>query len=251
MRQIWIVLLAAGLSLSSQALADDAKWISHYNGVDGWFAFRGPQRAMDLNPRDFGLSHPVQVESLKIWWYGGMGSWTDSVYTFRIYGSDGQTLLWESGNLVAPRSYWVYYGLPVPVRIDSGRFWIATTHRSVNPYAHPYTNVDNSSPSHSYYGSPGNWTLDNVGELCFHAYVREVQTGAGEGRWLGPTSRPAGPTLLPGVVRVSAGEKAVLLDALGRKAKDLESGDNDISQLEPGAYFVVSRYGTAKLVVVR
>ncbi|MEO0080692.1 MAG: hypothetical protein ABIL25_00150 [candidate division WOR-3 bacterium] len=246
----WIVMLfAAGLIVSSLAQPDTARWVSHYNGVDGWFAFQGPQRAMDLDPSEFGLAHPVQVESLKTWWYWGMGSWTDSVFTFRIYGGDGQTLLWESESLTAPRTYWTHYGLAQPVRIDTGKFYIATTHRRVDSYAHPYVNVDSSSPIHSFYGTPGNWTRDNVGEFCFFAFVRELGTGAKEGRWTDPARELPGPTFACSRILIPGRSRMALFDALGRRLGEFVPGENDAGNLRAGTYFVIGQGRTTKVVL--
>jgi len=233
---ILTVLLAVGAGL---AQPEDSSWVSYYNGEDGWFSFQGPQRAMLIDPADFGLQYPFQVDSLKIWWYWGMGSRTDTAFTFRIYEGDGISLLWESEQLYAPSTNWTYYGLSTPVTVDSGRFWIATTHRRTSPYANPYVNVDTGPTLHSYYGSPGAWTLDNVGEFCFFAWVREVTTGASEGRWAGPGPRASPPTF----VRL-ADSRAELRDATGRLV-------HPRAALQPGVYFErAERAGPARKVLV-
>ncbi len=233
------VLLSVVLLGPAFARPGDSAWISYYNGADGWFAFQGPQRAMKLHPADFGLSHPLQVESLKIWWYWGMGSRQDTAFTFRIYEGDGSSLLWESETLYAPSTNWNYYGLPAPVTIDSGDFWIATAHRLVNPYAHPYVNVDTGPTAHSYYGSAGAWTLDNVGEFCFFAFVRELHVGAHEGRWAGPTRvRDSGHD--PAVRRLGSYFKPVFLDAAGR----------EVAALAPGVYFIREGIGPLRKVLL-
>ncbi len=233
-----VLLLAA--AAAAVARPDDSSWVSYYNGADGWFAFQGPQRAMKLRPADFNLSYPFQVESLKIWWYWGMGSRQDTAFTFRIYEGDGASLLWESETLYAPSSNWSYYGLSTPVAIDSGDFWIATAHRLVNPYAHPYVNVDTGPTAHSYYGSPGAWTLDNVGEFCFSAFVREIPVSTNEGRWTALPARTARPTLVHGVLRISSFRtpSSSLLSADGRRTMQLGPGANNVSRLAPGVYFI-------------
>jgi hypothetical protein len=241
--------LAAGLGL---AQTDDSTWISYYNGADGWFAFQGPQRAMRLDPADFGLSCPLQVESLKTWWYWGMGSRQDTVFTFRIYGGDGRALLWESESLVAPVTNWTYYALSSPVVIDSGSFYIATAHRLVNPWAHPYVNVDTGPTNHSYYGSPGAWQLDDVGEFCYFAFVREVQTGVGEGTWVGAALGRGQAAFSSGLLQVGAGRHVLLLDAVGRTVSRLGPGLHDLSRYGAGVYFVVRPDGRSdKLLVGR
>lgn len=116
---------------------------------------------MLIDPADFGLTAPLQVESLKVWFYWGMGSRADTVFTFKLHGGDGTTLLWESESLVAPITNWIRYGLPEPVTIDTGRCYIVATARSVDPYAHPYINIDDdSTPDHCFFGRP------SVAALC-------------------------------------------------------------------------------------
>jgi hypothetical protein len=230
--------MATGAGL---AQPEDSSWVSYYNGEDGWFAFQGPQRAMLIDPADFNLHYPFAVESLKIWWYWGMGSRTDTAFTFRVYEGDGISVLFQSETLYAPSTNWTYYALAAPVVIDSGRFWIATTHRRTSPYANPYVNVDTGPTTHSYYGSPGAWTLDNVGEFCFFAWVREITTGVSEGHWAGPSPKPALPTL---VRRVRSDVE--LRDATGRLVQPRGA-------LLPGVYF--ERAGSSglarKVLVVR
>jgi hypothetical protein len=244
-KYVMVILMLAALpaTVPAQPADTDSSWISYYNNVDGWFAFLGPQRAMKIHPPDFGLSYPVQVESLKAWFYPGMGSWTDSVITFRIYGNDGSTLIWESESLTVPVTYWLRYGLPNPVKIDSADFYIAITHRRVDPYAHPYLNDDTGTAIHSLYGSPGNWTVAGGGEYCFFAWVTEGMTGVREGRWTEPAVNPGLPCLARGTLLVPKSafrnpkSAMVMLDVSGRKVMDLEPGANDVSRLSPGIYF--------------
>lgn len=240
-----MVLLALALlpaTLPAQPVLPDSSWISYYNNIDGWFAFLGPQRAMKIHPPDFGLSYPIQVESLKAWFYWGMGSWTDSVITFRIYGNDGSTLIWESESITVPTTYWLYYGLPNPVRIESLDFYIAITHRRVDPYAHPYINEDDGAAVHSLYGSPGNWTVSTGGEYCFFAWVSEVLTGVHQGTWTGRPARSL-PSMARGTLQVpdprplTSALPLRLLDVAGRKVMSLVPGTNDVSRLTPGVYF--------------
>jgi hypothetical protein len=251
MKQLCILLaLATGLCLAQPT--DTLRWVSYYNGADGWFSFQGPQRAMTINPTDFGMTCPLQIESLKIWFYWGMGSLTDTVYTFRIYAGNGSTLLWESESLaVTGGQYWKTYGLNTPVRIDSGGFYIATTHRSVNPYAHPYVNVDtNPVPTHSLYGRPGAWQPDNVGEFCFFAFVRELPpVGTGEAGWSGQTPAPPRSTTVARTRRMAG----ILRDASGRVVMRFVSGTLPTARLAPGIYFSseIQSGLPAKLIVVR
>ena len=63
MKSTLFVLFAAAMAATAAPL--DSGWVSYYNGVDGWFAFQGPVRAMKIDLADFGMETPVQVESLK------------------------------------------------------------------------------------------------------------------------------------------------------------------------------------------
>ncbi|MFO7676498.1 MAG: hypothetical protein R6X12_09310 [bacterium] len=232
-----VTLLLLVLAASGQAQLDSS-WISHYNGNEGWFEFQGPERAMRLDPTEFGLDLPVEIESLKIWFYWGMGSLTDSVFTFRIYADDGRTLLFESDSLTCPSGYWVHYGLPEPVLIESGTFWIVATARSVNPWAHPYINTDdNGTPVGSFHGSPGAWTQCTSGEYCFFAYACECVVGMGQGRWSGPTAAVA-PLICRGELFLPGAEPARLVTVDGRGARLLAPGDNRLAGLAPGVYYL-------------
>jgi hypothetical protein len=165
------LLLAALLFGTAGAGPFDSLWVSYSNNNPGVFAVYGPQRVMRINPGDFGLTYPFEIDSLMVEFYDGMGSWTDSVYTWRIYAGDGSTLLYESDSLIAPRSLWARYGLTSTVQIDSGSFYIGMTHRLYqSPFAYPFIMTDNSSgQTHCLYGSPDAWQAWDVGEYFFYA----------------------------------------------------------------------------------
>ena len=205
---------------------------------------------MRIDPTDFGLNPPVQIESLKIWFYWGMGSFEDSVFTFKIYDGDGQTLLFESESIACPRTYWVYYGLDTPVSIDSGDFYICVTARLVNPYAHPYINVDESDPTNSFYGSAGSWTACTFGEYCFFAFVRELPTGTSEGKWTRVESAPRIPGVARHTLKMPDGARGTMFDPTGRPVLRLEPGLTAVRAVPAGVYFVQTRTGSVGRVVV-
>ena len=65
-----------------------------------------------------------------------------------------------------------------------------------------------------------------------------------------------GPTIVRGVLVLGdrgqkTEDRAVLLDAAGRKATDLQPGANDVSHLARGVYFLRSESGMARVVLVR
>jgi hypothetical protein len=118
----------------------------------------------------------------------------------------------------------------------------------------PYVNVDDAAtPAHSFYGSPGSWTLETVGEFCFFAFVRHLATGIEAGRWTGPSELPAWPSIVRSVLTVPGREPAVLRDLNGRKVMDLQPGSNDVGQMAPGIYFAETklRPRPARVVIQR
>jgi len=248
-----VLAILLSLAVPAAAQVDEAAWITHYNGIDGWFAFEGPERVMELDARDFGLTYPVHVESLKAWFYWGMGSRTDTVITYKLYGGDGQTELWESESLTVPSTNWLYYGLANPVTIDSGKFYIGIASRTVTPWAYPHINVDDAaSPQYSLFGTPGNWQVCTVGEYCFYAYVREVTTGVSEGRWVILPEQQRWPTVAGQNLFLPTEAPVQMLDALGRRVRRLSPGMNDTSTLPSGVYYLVATdQGTASRLVVQ
>jgi hypothetical protein len=63
-------------------------------------------------------------------------------------------------------------------------------------------------------------------------------------------------TVVRGVLRVGDGRRqtvgrAGLLDISGRKVLDLKAGDNDVSRLAPGVYFVRAEQHVVRVAVVR
>ncbi|MCX6844403.1 MAG: PEGA domain-containing protein [candidate division WOR-3 bacterium] len=134
----------------------------------------GPERAVRFNPRDFGFGYPVHVRKVRAAFYGEY--WPDSSFRFKIYGNDGQTVLYQSPVLEAlhgrpGRS--VVHDLSAPIQLDSGEFCLAVApidtsgepashgvgrspqERKVDGIPRPDTRA---SHGHSYVGSPGRWS---------------------------------------------------------------------------------------------
>jgi hypothetical protein len=231
----------------------DSLWVSYSNDTEGLFCPYGPQRVMRIHPPDFAIAYPIEIDSLKAEFYDMMGSWTDSIFTFRIYAGDGQTVLYESESLMAPRTLWYTYGLHASVEIDSGDFYVGMTYRSYQaPHAYPFVMTDTrQDTTHCYYGSPGAWTYWDVGEYFFYAWICPCQVGVNA---LPPVSmsdpRPA--TIARGGFWLGGAKPGILFDATGRKAADLVPGLNNVSGLAPGSY-LLAQPGLAvrKLVVPR
>ncbi len=159
------------------------QWISYCNESLEVFLFSGREKAMVINPRDFGIPYPLWIESLRTRFYSAMGGFTDSAFVYKIYAGDGQSLLFESETLLAirPPNQFVY-GLRNPVAIESGNFYISCASRTYNsPFGYPFIATDdNPSPTKSFYGSAGSWTLSEYGELFIFVFVTYNPTGESE-----------------------------------------------------------------------
>jgi len=150
------------------------RWVSYCNETPELFAFYGQEKAMFIHPPDFGITYPLQIESLRTRFYSSMGGFTDSAFVYKIYAGDGQTVLFESETLLAIRPPQQFrYALREPVVIESGDFYIAVAGRSYNqPFGYPFIATDdNPNPQKSFYGLPGNWTLSEYGEYFIFAFV--------------------------------------------------------------------------------
>lgn len=237
--------------LTPAAGSTDPLWITYSNGTLGFFAIYGPERMMRFHPPDFQLDYPFQIESLATRFYGGMGSWRDSVFLFKIYGNDGRTLLFESESLIAPRSLNFRYGLRAPIGIDSGDFYagLALRYESLG-FAYPFlTTDDNLSAAHSLYGTAGNWQSWTTGEYFISAFVR--YTGVG-------TSEPGLSTQKSRLAARSGSSRWILLDAAGRQIQRLKYLEQCPWGLPAGVYFICRDPAAdgeeplqAKVVVIR
>ncbi len=224
MRRRFLALALLAL-FSPAAGSTDPFWITYSNGTLGFFAIYGQERVVRFHPPDFHLDYPFQIESLATRFYAGMGSWRDSVFVFKIYGSDGATPLFESESLIAPRSLNCRYSLRLPVEIDSGDFYagLALRYESLG-LAFPFiTTDDNLSASHSLFGTAGNWQSWTTGEYFISAFVR--YTGVG-------TSEPdlSAPGFCPSVREGSS--PSLLLDVAGRQIQTAPP------ELPAGVYFI-------------
>ncbi|MBM3315389.1 hypothetical protein FJY71_06065, partial [candidate division WOR-3 bacterium] len=171
-----------------------ARWIEYanYNGL-AYLVWPGPERATWFDPADFNVQYPVGLSRVRSQFYlHPQYPWPDTTFTFRIYGDDGSTLLYESEPIEAP------VGAPGPVcAVDldsmllfpSGTFYVAQVPVSGS---HPSVCTDDSSDGKSYYGSAGAWNLwTQSGEFFISA---SVQGGVGVEEGYNPKLR--NPSLL-------------------------------------------------------
>ncbi|MCS7250032.1 MAG: T9SS type A sorting domain-containing protein [candidate division WOR-3 bacterium] len=152
-----------------------ASWITYANWNNpAYLTWAGPQRATRFNPADFRLTYPFQITRIRhqFYWHQQY-PWPDSIFRFRIYADDGQTLLYESDTIRAvsyPLS--IEHAVEPPVTINSGTFYIAVMPRSYS--GHPSTLADNQPLGKSFYGSPGSWMSWTYGEYFNAVSVRQL-----------------------------------------------------------------------------
>jgi hypothetical protein len=174
-------------------------WIQYHTDAQmHWLTWPAPERAVKFNPADFGLSYPVGITRLRANFYlHDTIPWPDTSFTFKIYGGNGTTLLYESETLEAipgkPGPY-RYCDLDSAVFIDSGTFYVSVA--PVSSTGQPASCGDSSVGGHSYWGSPSYWylwdpdTSQSVGgDLFISARVAGATLGS-MAQWIGPSENP-------------------------------------------------------------
>jgi hypothetical protein len=174
-------------------------WIQyHVDANMHWLTWAAPERAVKFNPADFGLQYPFGILRVKadFYWHSSY-PWDDSSFTFKIYGNDGQTLLYQSETLEA------IPGTPGPYRscdldsmlvISSGSFYVAVA--PVSSTGFPASCADSSLVGdHSYWNSPSAWILWTPGtglhgDFFISAAVQESTDLASSERWIGRNEDP-------------------------------------------------------------
>ncbi len=81
-------------------------------------------------------------------------------------------------------------------------------------------------------------------------YVIRDSTPVGivrEGEQTAAGISPSAPTIFRNVLRIQGNESAILLDITGRCVMDLMPGENDVSRVAPGVYFVLRASGVERV----
>jgi len=138
-----------------------------------WYTWGGPERTTWFVPSEFGVLHPITIDSLKAQFYLGDRPWTDSTFKFKIYAGDGTTVLYESDTIrVTPVNATtptlIVYALDSPITINSGNFYIAIAPRIDSM---PSSCGDNLADGRSFYGTAGAWGNWTNGEYFIGAFV--------------------------------------------------------------------------------
>ncbi|MCK4654863.1 MAG: carboxypeptidase regulatory-like domain-containing protein, partial [Candidatus Cloacimonetes bacterium] len=175
-----------------------------------WITWAAPERVTYFDPADFGLNYPFNITKINHWFYEHPDHpWDDATFHFKIYEDDGVTLLYESGDIEAEHMIEIVHDITEPVNIESGGFYFGVA--PVSSSGLPSTSADYlyTGTNHSYFGSPGNWTLwsqsPNMGEFIQSVYL----ISSGIISWM--TVDPAFDTVEPS----ESVQVAVTLDATG------------------------------------
>jgi len=174
-------------------------WVQyHVDANMHWLTWGAPERAVKFNPADFGLSYPFGISRVKAdFYFHDTIPWPDSSFTFKIYGDDGQTLLYQSETLEAtPGKPGPYrsYDLDSILVISSGTFYVAVA--PVSSTGHPSSCADSSLVGdHSYWNSPGAWILWTPGtglhgDFFISAAVQDSVGLASSEQWIGRSENP-------------------------------------------------------------
>ncbi|MEO0092749.1 MAG: T9SS type A sorting domain-containing protein [candidate division WOR-3 bacterium] len=149
------------------------RWITYANWNNPyWITWASPERAVEFIPGNFGLTYPFSISRVKAQFYlHPQRPWDDSLFSFKIYGNDGATLLYQSDTIRSPGSSTQTHDVVPPVAITSGNFYVAVAPRSYSGF--PSSLADDSVQNHSFYGGAGSWIPWPYGELFIAAAVRQ------------------------------------------------------------------------------
>ena len=151
-------------------------WITYAGNPSLYLPFAG-EKATSFTVSDFpSVQHPFWIKKLKTIFYEATDNpWTTNQFKFKIYASDGQTLLYTSPDITAinyvEAGQSTEYNLGADsVEITSGDFYVSVEPGDASGGS-PFCTVDQSPQGHSFYGLPGNWTDISDGELTHSAYL--------------------------------------------------------------------------------
>ena len=170
------------------------------------------------------------------------------------------------------------YGIVDPGRQQTKRGWDNSIVVDRLGAAHISYHAHNERELRYAWGRPGNWTVEVVDRVGMwnlasslvlddrdRAWIAYCDEDENDALYVAVRDEPTGvaapqfrakftpATLVRGVLRLPASlitPRSSLITADGRKAMELQPGDNDASRLVPGVYFVRGRQTTASRVVV-
>lgn len=132
----------------------------------GWHAYttsfvdnisHGPERATVFSAEAFDFSYPVSISKISHVFLEKEGeTWDNDQFVFRIYDSNGYSLLYASPTLTAESLTEVVYELDSVLTFED-KFFVSV--RSIHPTGHPSSayNLTNLGYTYSYHGHATNW----------------------------------------------------------------------------------------------
>ncbi|MBW6499414.1 MAG: T9SS type A sorting domain-containing protein [Bacteroidales bacterium] len=142
---------------------------------EGWFTYvnnyshltwSAPERAVVFDAPMFGLNYPLTLSKIShMFVQHSSYPWPNNQFTFKIYASDGLTLLYESPVLIAVSQQVIEHSLPQALVLDN-YFYVAV--RPVDASGHPSSLMRqvNFGQGYSFYGSADNWTPHNANNMA-------------------------------------------------------------------------------------
>jgi len=147
-----------------------------YNYVSNYshYSWSGPERITVFEPADFGLSYPVTLSKISHTFVENQNHpWPNNQFRFRIYDSDGVTLIYLSPVLTAESLQVIEHELQAPLIFDKF-FYVGI--RPVDASGHPssLSQKVNYGQGNSFYGSAGSWTVHNDGFSGSFSYLTSI-----------------------------------------------------------------------------
>lgn len=226
-------------SVSASLLENGQAQINWYQpgsapNAEGWFSYvtnythltwSSPERAVVFDAYAFGLSYPLTLSRVSHMFVEHSSHiWPNNQFTFKIYASDGATLLYESPVLVAVSQQVKEHILSEPLVLDN-YFYVAV--KPVDASGHPSSlmKLVNYGEGYSFYGESDNWTAHNVANMGgSYSYLTRIYVDASKGNGTGELSSAMLDNLM-----------ASALNTTGTEAQDAEIYNNAIT---PAGYRV-------------
>lgn len=163
-------------------------WETPYDfGSNSWIKYKDnatninwpvPERATKFDATDFGLTYPVKISKLShIFYKHPDHPWPDDKFQFKIYDTDGSTVLYTSDYLQATHYQEVVHTLAEPVAVN-GNFYVAIVPKDESGHPSSTTEKVAIGTNRTYSGSPGNWEIYDDGTDAYELITKVYIAGA-------------------------------------------------------------------------
>jgi hypothetical protein len=130
----------------------DTLWYAYANSEEGYVIAQRSERATLFNLDDFGVEYPVNLHAVTTYQFDA-----GYEFTYRIYDTDGVTLLWESPITLSAEQNYSDVTLDTPLVLKND-FWLSVVPNS-SGFPREFAQ-DQATVSHSYIKDElGNWVL--------------------------------------------------------------------------------------------